>query len=116
MIEFLEKVKEYLAVLLPVVVSFIVLLSKLTKNIKLKNFSESLLEIDEKIKEYVCLAEEFVNYDGKDKKEWVKTRINQYCIENKIMYDESFVDLEIEKLVDISKSVNKRKDEMEKLL
>jgi|SRR5690554_3963702 len=116
MLELLNEIKEILALTIPVIISFIILISKLVKNKKLKKFAENLIEIEKISKGFICKAEDFINFSGKDKKEWVKTKVNQYCIENQINYNENIIDNIIENLLDLSKTVNKREKDRGMLL
>ena len=115
MLVMLKEVIDIIAVALPLLISLIVVIAKLTKNTKLKNISENLIEVQEVIKRFMESAESFINYSGADKKEWVKIKVNQYCIENGIPYSDSIVDNLIEKLIGLSKTVNKREKDMVKL-
>ena len=115
MLEILKEIIDIIAVALPLLISLIIVIAKLTKNIKLKNISENLIEVEEVIKRFMESAESFINYSGADKKEWVKVKVNQYCIENSIPYSDSIVDSLIEKLIGLTKNINKREKDMVKL-
>jgi len=78
---------------------------------KWENFFKEQAEI------FVVLAEDIKNFEGKDKKEWVLTKINQAAIEAKIPFNAALVDTIIEKVVEITKKVNCRdKDKKEEKL
>src|SRR5690554_2005534 len=115
MIEKVKEIIDIIAVALPLLISLIIVIAKLTKNTKLKKVSENLIEVEEVIKRLMESAESFINYSGSDKKEWVKIKVNQYCIENGIPYRDSIVDSLIEKLIELTKIVNKREKDMVKL-
>lgn len=51
-------------------------------------------------------AESFMNYTAEEKKQYVMTKFNQYCIDNNFLYDKELTDTNIETLIDFSKSVN----------
>lgn len=51
-------------------------------------------------------AEKFVNYSSEEKKQYVLTKFNQYCIDNNITYEKELTDNNIETLIDFSKKVN----------
>ena len=108
MLDLLIEIKEVLVLLATVLIGFIVLITKLTKNTKLKALAENLISVEKVTKTFICKAEEFMNFTGADKKEWVKTKVNQYCIENNINYEENIIDNIIENLLMLSKTVNKR--------
>lgn len=59
---------------------------------KLKN-SYVLLEAVAPLME---IAEQFTNYSGEEKKEYVMTRVNQFALENKIKFDSEAVNEKIE--------------------
>ena len=115
MLEVLKEIIDIIAVALPLVISLIVVIAKLTKNTKLKNVSENLIEVEIVVKRFMESAESFINYSGNDKKEWVKVKVNQYCIENGIPYNDSIVDSLIERFIELTKTVNKREKDMVKL-
>lgn len=116
MLEILKEIREYIAVVFPLIIGILILISKLTKNSKLRRLSENLVQIENVVKEYVCSAEAFLNYSGSDKKEWVKTKVNQFCIQNGIRYDNDTVEAAIEKLIYLSKTVNSHIKESDRLL
>ena len=62
---------------------------------------------ENKITEFMMAAEDLA-LDGASKKEVVKTKIQYYCVENGILYNEELVNTLIEKLIDFSKVVNSR--------
>lgn len=51
-------------------------------------------------------AEQYKNFSSEEKKEYVKTKFNQYCIENGYEYDDKMTDNNIEELIAFSKKVN----------
>lgn len=67
------------------------------------------------IREAMTTVENFANYTGEEKKEYVKTKVNQYCIENNIEYDAELTDQNIEKMIEFSKGVNNGKSRANKL-
>ena len=108
MLELLNEIKEVVAIISSLLVGMLVLIIKLINSVKSKTNLNNLIRIHNKVLELVSDAEGYVNYNGQDKKEWVKTKVNQFCIENKITYDDMTVDKIIESLIELSKSVNKR--------
>ncbi len=91
---------------------FITLLTyfiRLSKNKKSKQKALELLEISEKIVDYIRLAEGKINYTGEEKKEYVMTKLNQYAIKNEIDFSEEEVSSKIDNLVDFTKEVNSKK-------
>lgn len=116
MIDKILEIKELLAVILSMIISFIVVLLKLFKNVKLKNKAQSLIEVEKSVKDNICRIEDFTNFTGIDKKEWVKTKVNQFCINKGMEYDEKIVDELIEMFISFSKLVNKTDKEENELL
>lgn len=115
MFEVIKEFIDIIAVSLPLLICLIVTIAKLTKNSKLKKIFKNLIEVEEVIKSFMVSAESFINYSGSDKSEWVKVKVNQYCIEHGIPYDEKIVNDVIEKFIYLSKTVNKREKDMVKL-
>lgn len=90
---------------------------KLGRMAKERNLEKWENFFNEQAKLFVVLAEDIKNFEGKDKKEWVLTKINQAAIDAKIPFNEALVDTIIEKVVDITKKVNRRdKDKKEEEL
>ena len=79
--------------------------SKLAKWVKR---AEELNKIQKEIMSYIPLAEQFVNFESKDKKEWVLTKIGQFCLNNDIVYDDEKASEILEHAIDLTKSVNRR--------
>jgi hypothetical protein len=67
------------------------------------------------LREAMTVVENFANYTGEEKKEYVMTKVNQYCIENNIKYDAELTEENIEKMIDFSKGVNNGKSRANKL-
>ena len=80
----------------------------LVKNVKAKNKLKSLNKLSVALQAFVVEAEQRVNFTGEEKKQFVLTKANRYALDNKIPFNEQSVDGEIESLVALSKSVNKR--------
>lgn len=59
------------------------------------------------------IAEQFTNYSGEEKKEYVMTKVNQFALENKIKFDSEAVNEKIEELIGLSKKVNGVKSDKE---
>lgn len=78
----------------------------LVKNVKAKNRLLALKRLSSVLQTLIMDAEQFDDFTGEEKKEYVLTRANRYAIENDIPFDESAVDNEIEKIVSLSKNVN----------
>ncbi len=83
----------------------------LVKNVKAKNRLSALKKLTSVLQSLIMEAETFVNFTGAEKKEYVMTKANRYAIENQITYNEQDVSEAIEKLIVLSKEVNKRPKE-----
>lgn len=78
----------------------------LVKNVKAKNRLMALNQLSTFLNSLIVEAEQFANFTGEEKKQYVLTKANRYALENNIPFDESTVDTEIEKIVKLSKNVN----------
>lgn len=91
--------------LLIVCVSFLV---KLINSIKKRKSQQNEVTLLDAVAPIVEIAETFTNYSGEEKKEYVLTKVNQFAIENGIKFDSTLVSNQIERLIELSKQVNKR--------
>lgn len=64
--------------------------------------------LSEELPKFIIEAEEFANYSGKEKKEFVKTKLAVYALNNKIRFNEEIFDESIDEIVDLTKKVNAR--------
>ena len=78
----------------------------LVKNVKAKNKLVALNKLTSTLQTLIIEAEEFTNFTGTEKKEYVMTKANRYAIKNKIPFDEQLVSDKVEDLVALSKEVN----------
>ena len=86
-----------------------IILAKLSsKNKKWAKRAEQYNMIQKEILSYIPLAEQFINYEGKDKKEWVLTKVNQFCLNNGIAYDDIKATELLEHAIKLTRDVNKR--------
>lgn len=93
---------------LSLLVACVTFIFKLVKSTRLRIREESTTALMSAVAPIVEIAEEFKNYSGQEKKEYVLTKVNQYAIENGIEFDASAVSDRIEQLIELSKNVNKR--------
>ncbi|MDA3779722.1 MAG: hypothetical protein PF487_05785 [Bacteroidales bacterium] len=101
------ELKEWLGI----IVSFLMVLtvalkfaSVAFKNVKLARWAK----VGEEIKGLVQTAEDYINFDGEDKKEWVLTKAQAYCLQYKIPFDVDLASELIEGYVELSRQVNRR--------
>lgn len=78
----------------------------LVKNVKAKNKLIAVNKLTTTLQALVVEAEEFTDFNGTEKKEYVMTKANRYAIENHIPFDEEVVSAKVEDLVSLSKEVN----------
>lgn len=64
---------------------------------------EALFDLVETL---IIKAECFTGFTGSEKKQYVLTAVNQFCLDNDIKFDTDYVSNLIEKLIILSKSVN----------
>lgn len=108
----LEKIVTYVISIIIVIITIIINVLKALKN---KKVLFNSLKLEELIKELMSIVETYHGFSGENKKEWVKVKVNQFCIDNNIKFDENEVSSKIESLIDITKSVNKREKDEERL-
>lgn len=89
--------------LLIAVVTFI---SKFLKSEKAKTTAENIVQICDEIVPLINQAEQFVNFSGQEKKEYVMTLMRKYALDNGISFDFGMLDEKIDDLVDFTKNVN----------
>lgn len=78
----------------------------LVKNVKAKNKLIAINKLTATLQTLVVEAEEFTDFTGTEKKEYVMTKANRFAIENNIPFDERVVSDKVEALVSLSKEVN----------
>jgi len=115
MMDLLEQIKEVIVLIISLVATLVVTISQLVKEIKKKKDLISMQTLNEQLENFIKQAEKYVSFSGEEKKEWVKSCLMQYAITNKITYNDEEVNQKIENLVELSKEVNKRERELEKL-
>lgn len=113
---------EYLATILSVagtalglLITTITFLLKFINNAKAKKIAENIIKIGNAVLPYIKEAETFANYNGAEKKEYVMTKANQFAIANGIDFDADAVAVKIEELVKLTKSVNAREKDKNKI-
>ena len=93
----------------------ITFIARFIKAAKDKKKAADINKICEAILLFITQAEGFLNYNGREKKEFVTTKVNQFAIEKKIAFDSQLVSTKIEELVKLTREVNAReKDRVQK--
>ena len=104
--ENLELILSAAGTALGLLVTTLTLLAKFIGSAKAKKVAEQTIEIANAVLPYIEEAEKFTNYSGKEKKEYVMTKANQYAIANGIRFDAEAVSAEVEELIGLTKQVN----------
>lgn len=105
----MEKIEQIIIIAancLGLLATFTGFLIPLVKNVKAKNKLVALNKLTSTLQTLIIEAEEFTNFTGTEKKEYVMTKANRYAIKNKIPFDEQLVSDKVEDLVALSKEVN----------
>lgn len=84
--------------------SIIGLIRKTKQFVKERNWNKVMEVLPKLISE----AEQFVNYRGQEKKEFVKSRLAIFAVKNKIVFDEARFETAIDNIVRLTREVNKR--------
>lgn len=82
------------------------LIVPLVKNVKAKKHLAALAKITSALKNFIVDAEQFTNYTGEEKKQFVLTRVSRYAQQNNLPFDEQEADDQLEEMVALTKSVN----------
>jgi len=83
-------------------------ITRFVKSVKERKKAQDLIKLCDALAPFIAQAESFLNYSGKEKKEFVLTKANQFAIENKIVFDTKLVNEKIEELVRLTREVNFR--------
>lgn len=105
----MEKIEQIIIIAancLGLLATFTGFLIPLVKNVKAKNKLVAINKLTSTLQTLIIEAEEFTNFTGTEKKEYVMTKANRYAIKNKIPFDEQLVSDKVEDLVALSKEVN----------
>lgn len=88
------------------ILSLLTLIIKISKNKKVKKTAEQMVSITEQLNTFIMEAEQFKNYTGAEKKNFVLTKINQFAIDNKIKFSFETISNKIEEIISLTKNVN----------
>ena len=91
--------------------SILTIIIKYAKNGKLKTKAQNAYTIVKKIQDLIINAESFVNYTGKEKINFVITRMKEFSLANNLSLDESYITELVEDEIKLSKNVNAKKQE-----
>ena len=91
-----------------VISTTIPLIIKLIKKSKQFKQERNLNRSADVLLRLIAEAELFTNYSGQEKKEFVKSRLAIFAINNKIAFDEARLETAIDDIIGITREVNKR--------
>jgi len=84
------------------------LIIKLAKRTKQWSKERDWNRIVEQLPGLIVNAENFMQYTGLEKKEYVKSRLAVFAVKNKIAFDEAKFDAQIDDIVKLTRNVNQR--------
>jgi len=99
-----------IAGLLATAVTFI---AKFIKSTKAKRIAEQTIRICDAVLPFIRQAENFKHYSGTEKKEFVMTKANQFCIEQKMPFNTELISSKIEELLKLTREVNRREKDIQ---
>lgn len=97
-----------ISVTLSLIASTVLLICRNSKNKRGEKAAKTALSIIDFAQKAVVAAEQFLNFSGPEKKAFAVTQIKEWCIDSKLNYSGEQISDAIEKVIEISKNVNKR--------
>ena len=94
---------------LSLLITSIILVVRLVKAVREKRNMQSSSFLYETVAPLMEIAENFSNYSGEEKKQFVLTKVNQFAIENGLKFDAETTAAQVEKLIELSKKINAKK-------
>ncbi len=94
---------------LSLLITSIIFVVRLVKAVREKRNMQSSSFLYETIAPLMEIAENFSNYSGEEKKQFVLTKVNQFAIENGLKFDAETTAAQVEKLIELSKKINAKK-------
>lgn len=88
------------------IIAVITFIAKFLKSEKAKTTAENIVQICDEILPLIKQAEQFVNFSGQEKKEYVMTLMRKYALDNGIYLDCQMLAEKIDELVALTKNVN----------
>lgn len=114
--ETLQLVLTISALAVALLTTIITAVAKNCKNTKVAKAATNLLKVMGVVQGFVVEAEKLTQFTGSFKKEWVMTKVNEFCLQNNIAFDKDKVDELIEDVIKLSKNVNAKKNQEEEVL
>ena len=99
----------FVSAILSLSASTVVFIIKNVKTKKGEKIAKAALSLINFAQQGVKLAEQFVNFTGEEKKAYATTMIKEWCMSSGVSYSDEAISEAIEKVIEISKTVNKRK-------
>ena len=96
----------YIAIAVALAISNIVTFLKKGKWKKLFNKENVKLSTLDVLMDFMKEVEQFKNFSSEEKKQFVITKFNQFCIDNGYEFIADLTDENVEKLIEFSKAVN----------
>ena len=94
---------------LSLLITSIIFVVRLVKAVREKRNMQSSSFLYETVARLMEIAENFSNYSGEEKKQFVLTKVNQFAIENGLKFDAETTAAQVEKLIELSKKINAKK-------
>ena len=94
---------------LSLLITSIIFVVRLVKAVREKRNMQSSSFLYETVAPLMEIAENFSNYSGEEKKQFVLTKVNQFAIENGLKFDAETTAAQVEKLIELSKKINAKK-------
>ena len=94
--------------ILGLLITAVTFILKFVKSAKARKSAEGIIEIGNVLLSYMEEAETFIKYGGQAKKEYVLTKAKQFALEHDMEFDAEWISAEIEELISLTKTVNKR--------
>lgn len=87
-----------------------IVIAKLIGSVKRRKSMQESADLLDAIAPLMEIAEKHRNYSGEEKKEFVLTKLNQFSIENGIEFKAEEITERLEKLINLTKQVNTKKN------
>lgn len=101
---------EMIVAILSMIAFVLTLILKHTKSKKLKRALKNITLIEQVLREAMYQAEVLKNFTGSERREYVMTKVNQYCIAHHIEYQEEEILQAIEDNITLSKRINQKEE------
>ena len=104
-----ELILSFAGVVLSLLFTCLIFIIKLFKSFRDKKKILNNLILEDAVAPIMEIAEEFKHFNGKEKKEYVITKINQLALESGLDFNPESINAKIEELIKLSKSINTNK-------